>query len=76
MAGSDVGVLCADGGDVSKVQDELVNVISIHRADYAFAALRSDGTVRAWGSKFRMMTHIQLVLCMACKAMAELDAGV
>ena len=50
MGGSNVGVLCAGGGDMSsEVQDELVNVTKIYTSVKAFAALRSDGTVRTWG---------------------------
>ena len=39
------------GGDCSEIQDQLVaNVQSIYAAEYAFAALKADGTVVAWGS--------------------------
>ena len=37
------------GGDSSKVQDKLHNVVAIYSADAAFAALREDGNVVTWG---------------------------
>ena len=43
-------VSCTGGGSIpSKVLSELVNVTKIYSNDWAFAVLRSDGTVRAWG---------------------------
>ena len=48
--------LCAgaDGGDTSKVKDELArcNVSTIFSNDYAFAALCSDRTVVAWENRW------------------------
>ena len=57
MGGGDHPVVCcADGGTIpSKVQSELVNVTKIYSNGWAFAALRSDGTVRAWGSLKSML---------------------
>ena len=44
------------GGTISsKAQGELVNVTKIYPNSWAFAALRSDGTVRAWGSLDSML---------------------
>ena len=46
----------AEGGRISsKLQSELVNVTKIYSSDEAFAALRSDGTVRAWGHPLSML---------------------
>ena len=40
----------AGGGKISsQMQSELVNVTKIYSNNFAFAALRGDGTVRAWG---------------------------
>ena len=39
----------------SKVQSKLVNITKIYSNKWAFAALRSDGTVRAWGSSDSML---------------------
>ena len=51
MGGGDATVRGAGGGKISsKLQSELVNVTKIYSNKMAFAALRSDGTVRAWGS--------------------------
>ena len=45
----------AAGGTIpSKVQNELVNVTKIYSSQGSFAALRSDGTVRAWGKIMSM----------------------
>ena len=50
MSGRDAVVCYTDGGKItSELQRELVNVTKIYSNDEAFAALRSDGTVRAWG---------------------------
>ena len=56
MSGGDDTVQCAGGGKISsQKQRELVNVAKIYsnsrgnKYGGAFAALRSDGTVRAWG---------------------------
>lgn len=38
------------GGDCSKVQAQLVDVQSIYSTDEAFAALKGDGSVVAWGN--------------------------
>ena len=38
------------GGDCSKVQHQLVDVQSIYSTTSAFAALKADGSVVAWGS--------------------------
>ena len=50
-------------------QSELTGVTKIYSNDYAFAALRSDGTVRAWGSLASTLPQCMLV-CMACLTMA------
>ena len=48
-----VGVV--GGGTISsKVQRELASVIKIYSNGGAFTALRSDGTVRAWGASYCM----------------------
>ena len=39
-----------DGGDSSKVQDHLVDVRSIYASWGAFAAVKTDGKVVAWGN--------------------------
>ena len=41
----------------SKGQSELINVTKIYSNSMAFAALRRDGTVRAWGFSFCMLTQ-------------------
>ena len=47
-----------DSGNIpSKVQSELVNVTKIYSNVWAFAALRSDGTVRAWGNSYSMLAQ-------------------
>ena len=54
--GGDPVVQCAGGGTISgKVQSELVNVTKIYSNSAAFAALRGDGTVRAWGDPRSML---------------------
>lgn len=40
-------------GDSSKVQDQLSNVQQIHATDFAFAAIRGDGSVVTWGHEER-----------------------
>ena len=40
---------------MSETQIELVNVVKIYSNGVAFAALRSDGTVRAWGRENSML---------------------
>ena len=39
----------AEGGNLNSVKDQLVGVTNIYSNSRVFAALRSDGTVRAWG---------------------------
>jgi len=46
------------GGDSSAVADELTEVEGICASGKAFAALRSNGTVVAWGHKGNMMEEI------------------
>lgn len=41
------------GGDSSKVQEELRDVVQIRGSRYAFAALRSGGSVITWGDERR-----------------------
>ena len=54
--GGEAVVRCAGGGKIpSKMQNELANVIKIWSNNGAFAALRSDGTVRAWGHALCML---------------------
>ena len=57
MGGGGTVVQCTDGGTIpSKVQSELINVTKIYSSSVAFAALRSNGTVRAWGYQDCMLT--------------------
>ena len=37
------------GGDSSQVQDQLHDVIAIQAAEFAFAAILSNGLVVSWG---------------------------
>ena len=37
------------GGDSSQVQDQLHDVIAIQAAEFAFAAILSNGSVVSWG---------------------------
>ena len=39
-----------NGGDCSKVQEQLVDVWYIYASEYAFAALKADGSVVSWGT--------------------------
>ena len=48
----------AGGSIPSNIQSELVNVIEIYSNYGAFAALRSDGTVRAWGHPSSMPVRV------------------
>ena len=43
------------GGDLRGVKDEIVGVIDVISNDWAFAALRNDGTVTAWGDAGSML---------------------
>ena len=53
----------AGGGRISsKLQSKLVNVTKIYSTSYAFAALRSDGTVRAWGDASSMLARLIVAL--------------
>jgi len=49
--GNDVALVI--GADSSAVQDKLTDVVSITTSNYAFAALKADGTVVAWGDPGR-----------------------
>ena len=49
---------------MSKLQSELVNVTKIYSNAYAFVVLRSDGTFRAWGHAYSVLTL--LVDCFCC----------
>lgn len=48
---NDVAVVI--GADSSAVKDDLIDVVSITSSNYAFAALKADGTVVAWGDPDR-----------------------
>ena len=54
----------AAGANLNSVKDELVGVINVYANEMAFAALRSDGTVRAWGPSNGMLPQCML-LCMS-----------
>ena len=59
MGGGDATVRGAGGGKISsKLQSELVNVTNIYSTEDAFAALRSDGTIRAWGHPRSMLPRL------------------
>ena len=50
------GIACGTGGgDLRNVKDELLDVKNINLNGWAVAALRSDGTVRAWGDGSSML---------------------
>ena len=58
MGRRDAVVWCVYCGKIpSKMQSELVNVTKIYSNSrgWAFAALRNDGTVRAWGDELCML---------------------
>ena len=59
-----------DGGNIpSNVQSELVRVTKIYSNIDAFAALRSDRTVRTWGSPSSMLGRC-VMSCVACSIIA------
>lgn len=59
-----------DGGDCSELKDQLVDVRSIYSTDIAFAALKADGTVVAWGSNAKAAKALALNRRAASKAKA------
>ena len=53
------------GGDASKVQDKLTNVMEIVATSHAFAARKSDGTVCVWGDadEFEVVRSLFAYIC-------------
>ncbi|MRJ03327.1 MAG: hypothetical protein GXO19_07855 [Epsilonproteobacteria bacterium] len=53
-----------DGGDSSRIQDELYNIKTIASTTDVFAALRGDGTVLIWGAgdiAFKWLTNVKKI---------------
>lgn len=66
--------------DCSEVQDQLLEVVAVHKAGGAFAARKADGTVVAWGApakwpqdrrKAQDLVFLCIFLCLKHEDMME-----